>query len=359
MNRLIVVPAFLLVLAGCSHENHVVVDTDTSDSLATVEVKMLRPAREISLPGELVPWASVVIQAKVKGYVKSVLVDRGSRVRRGQVLAMLEAPELEAQVAEAKSKVEDFRSQSMASRVTYRRLRQTSLTNGAVAANELDLAMARQVADSTQVVAAEAAYEARKQVVNYLTITAPFDGIITSRNVSPGELVGPDGAKSLFSIEDNSTLRLTVAIPELYSAQLDPSAEVSFRVSALPEKKFAAHLSRSSESLDQSIRSMYAEFDVDNHAHLLKSGMYADVQLPVARSASTLFVPASSVVNSTERVFVIRVKDGKLKWTDVRTGVQSNGMVEIFGALREGDPVVARASEELRDGRPVIALASK
>lgn len=328
------------------------------DTVETVVLRRMQPGRTIVLPGDLRPWEVVSIQAKVKGYVQQVRVDRGSSVKKGAILAILEAPELQAQQAEARARVEDFKSKQIASQLTYRRMLQTSKTQGAVAANELDIAKSRMMVDSLQVLSAMASLDAVGEMIKYLNLTAPFDGLITERNISSGELVGPERTKPMFVLENNETLRLTVGIPEIYSGQIKSADKVRFKVTASPEREFDAKLSRSSQSLDFNLRSMMAEFDVPNQSHLLKAGMYAEVTLSVERTVPTLFAPASAVVNSTERIFVIQVNNRQARWVDVKTGVQTEGMVEIFGAIDEGVPVVARASEELRDGSTVISKSS-
>ncbi len=349
------VPIVIVLLSSCSSKQRILeAEQSTVDTVETVVIKKMQPQRVIVLPGDLRPWEVVHVQAKVKGYVRTVSADRGTYVRKGSLLATLEAPELQAQKAEALAKVEDFKSKEFASSQTYSRLLQTSKTQGAVAANELDIARSRKVVDSMQVLSAVASLEAIREMINYLNITAPFDGVITERNISPGELVGPERTKPMFMLENNETLRLTIGIPEIYSGQIRSSEPIRFKVTAIPERVFEASLSRSSQSLDYSLRSMTIEADVPNKSHTLKSGMYAEVTLAVERSLPTLFVPASSVVNSTERVFVIRITDGQAKWIDVKTGVQSAGLVEIFGPLDEGARVVAHASEEIRDGMNAV-----
>jgi len=353
IHLLVLLVILLNELTMCSSKREPAKTKGLAREVHTSIIKELQPAKTIVLPGDLRPWEIVAVHAKVKGYVKIVKVDRGSLVRKGQTLAMLEAPELEAQLAEGLARLEDFKSQYFASKVTYQRLVQMSATQGAVAVNELDLTRSKMIVDSMQMLSAVESYKAKKEMVNYLTIIAPFDGIVTERDISPGELVGPEGSQPMFILENSMILRLTVAIPELYSSQLRDDSEVKFKVNALPEKIFTARLSRSSQSLDLSIRSMYAEFDVANQLHLLKSGMYAEVSLPVERSAPTLFVSSSSVVNSTERVFVIQVIDNHAKWTDVKTGTQVDTLVEVFGPLKSGGFVVSKASEEIRDGSEV------
>ena len=349
--------ALLLFAAACSKKEQAHEEKKSKDTVETVLIRKMQPSRSIALPGDLRPWETVNIQAKVKGYVRTVNTDRGSFVKKGQVLAALEAPELKAQLAEALAKVEDFKSKQIASKLTYTRMMQTSKTQGAIAANELDIAKSKMQVDSMQVLSATASYHAVQEMVNYLNITAPFEGIVVERTISPGELVGPDRAKPMFILENSQTLRLTLGVPEIYSGQLKSAQAVTFKVTALPEKVFHAKLSRSSQTLDFSIRSMMVEFDVNNTDHLLKAGMYAEVTLPVERSMPTLFVPSTAVVNSTERIFVIQVIDGKTKWIDVKTGAQTNGMTEIFGGIEEGQPVVAKATEELRDGNEVVTKA--
>lgn len=350
-----IVLLIVLSAAACSKkEEHKTEAKKSADTVETVVIQKLQPARSIALPGDLRPWEVTHMQAKVKGYVRSVNTDRGAFVKKGQVMATLEAPELKAQLAEALAKVEDYKSKQIASKMTYTRMLQTSKTQGAVAANELDIAKSKMQVDSMQVLSATASYHAIQEMVNYLNITAPFDGTVIERTISPGELVGPERAKPMFILENNETLRLTLGIPEIYSGQLKSAQPVTFKVTALPEKVFNAKLSRSSQSLDFTIRSMMVEFDVNNREHQLKAGMYAEVTLPVERSAPTLFVPSTAVVNSTERVFVIQVTDGKAKWVDVKIGTQANGLTEVFGPVEEGQFVVAKATEELRDGNEVI-----
>ncbi len=349
----------ILTVACSKKEEHKTESKKSVDTVETVMIQKLQPARSIALPGDLRPWQVTNIQAKVKGYVRMVTTDRGSSVKKGQVLATLEAPELKAQLAEALAKVEDYKSKQMASKLTYTRMWQTSKTQGAIALNELDVAKSKMQVDSMQVLSATASYQAIQEMVNYLNITAPFEGTVVERNISPGELVGPERSKPMFVLENNQTLRLTLGIPEIYSGQLKEAQAITFKVTALPEKIFHAKLSRSSQSLDYSIRSMMVEFDVNNKEHLLKAGMYAEVTLPVERTTPTLFVPATAVVNSTERVFVIQLIDGKARWIDVKIGTQANGLTEIFGPLEEGQPVVAKATEELRDGNEIVGKAAQ
>jgi RND family efflux transporter MFP subunit len=315
----------------------------------------------------LKPWNKVSIHPKIKGFVKTVNADRGTMVRKGQTLAVLEAPEVISELSQAKAQVNaaeatlhEITTRYQTSALTYSRLIRTNKTEGAVSLNELDLAKARVLTDSSatavakgNVQAAKSFMETKSELARYLTITAPFDGIITERNISPGALVGPgeSGAKPLFILEDNTKLRLTLAIPENLSSAIPAKGEISFTVSASPEKQYKAVYARSSRTLSEENRSMMTEFDVNNHSNELKAGMYAQVLLSTERTGNTLFVPTTSVVNSSEKVFVIRDKGKKAEWVPVKRGTVVDTLVEVFGDLHEGDAIVKKASEEYRDGQ--------
>ncbi|WP_035360226.1 efflux RND transporter permease subunit [Dyadobacter alkalitolerans] len=329
-------------------------------------VQSLKPAKQLTLPGELKPWNKVSIHPKIKGFVKMVHVDRGTMVRKGQILATLEAPEVLSELSQAKAQLlaseaalHESQTKFQTSSVTYNRLLRTNKTQGAVSLNELDVAKARSVTDSSAVAmaqgnvqAARSYMETKSQLAKYLTVAAPFDGIITERNISPGELVGPgeSGAKPLFILEDNTKLRLTLAIPENLSNAIPSKGEINFTVSASPEKQYKGIYARSSRTLSEENRSMMTEFDVDNRSNELKAGMYAQVSLNSARTTNTLFVPTSAVVYSSEQVFVIREKDKKAEWVPVKRGTVVDSLVEVFGDLHAGDAIVKKASEEFRNG---------
>ncbi|QHT70910.1 efflux RND transporter periplasmic adaptor subunit [Rhodocytophaga rosea] len=362
---------FMIGVAAChsaaetEHKN--LADAPQTQLVEVTQVQQLQPAKQITLPGELKPWNKVLIFPKVKGFVKTINVDRGSVVKKGQILAQLDAPETVAELSQSKAQLlaaeaalHEQRAKFEANKSTYQRLLQTNATQGAVSVNELEQSRARILADSATVTvaqgnvqAAQSYYQTKAQLVNYLTITAPFDGLITERSISPGALVGPGDGKAspLFVLEENKTLRLTIAIPEMYANQIPQKSEVSFAVNAIPEKQFSAQYARSARSVQEENRSMMAEFDVDNTSNELKAGMYAEVNLPITRSAPTLFVPIKSLVSSSERMFIIRVNNNVAEWVTVQKGNVVDTLVEVFGEVQPGDVIVRSASEELRNGQ--------
>ncbi|MBI3050228.1 MAG: efflux RND transporter periplasmic adaptor subunit [Acidobacteria bacterium] len=336
--------------------------------LETTRVVAQRLDKAVTLPGDLTPYQAVDIRAKVEGFVESIPVDRGTWVKHGQILARLSAPELRAQRAEAEAKLQAIRAQQaeaqakmVAAQSTYDRLKAASATPGVVAGNDLDVAERTFEAAQAQVdalmksgIAAEASVKAVSELEAYLEIVAPFDGVITERSVHPGSLVGPS-AGSLLRIEQVSRLRLTVPVPETYVGAIMRGTKVDFRVSAFPDQTFQGAIARPAYSLDVKTRSMLVELDVANPRLTLAPGMYAEVRWPIARAQMSLFVPATAVVRTSERQFVVRIRNGIAEWVDVRRGEATGDVVEVFGNLREGDVVVRRGSDEIRPGTPVTA----
>jgi RND family efflux transporter MFP subunit len=328
--------------------------------------------KTVTIPGDLTAYQSVNLSARVSGFVDAVAVDRGTWVRRGQTLARISAPELRAQRAEAEAKVQAVRAQeaeaearTVAAQSTYDRLKAASATPGVVAGHDLEIAERGLEAARAHVnalkgsaAAAEAAVKAVAEMEAYLRLVAPFDGVITERTVHPGSLVGPSTGP-LLRIEQVSRLRLTVPVPESYVGAINRGTAVSFRVTAFPDQMFEGVIARPAHSLDMKTRSMLVELDVNNGKQLLAPGMFAEVQWPVSRSQSSLFVPRTAVVRTSERQFVVRVRNGVAEWVDVRRGELNGDVIEVFGDLRPGDDVVRRGNDEIRPGSKVMATPAK
>jgi membrane fusion protein, multidrug efflux system len=205
--------------------------------------------------------------------------------------------------------------------------------------------------------AAQAAVRAQKDLEGYLRITAPFDGVVTDRLVHPGALVGPGADPSLLVIQEVSHLRLVVAVPEENTGGIVTGAQVEFRVPAYPERVYSGPVARISHALDPKTRTMAVELDVSNRDGSLAPGMYSAVKWPVRRSHPALFVPRTAVVTTTERTFVVRDRNGRAEWVDVRRGAADGDLIEVLGNLQAGDMVVRRATDEMREGAPLRAEA--
>lgn len=321
--------------------------------------------RKVNLPGEFTPYQSVAIHARVTGFVEEVKVDVGSNVKKGDLLARLTAPEMLAQrlAAEARtSALESDRTEAAAkltaAQSTHDRLTEASKTPGAIARNELIQAAEAVEAARAQVKSAAAAIRAARAQVDvlselerYLNVTAPFAGRITTRLAHPGALVNGTGSTPLFQLEQHSRLRLLVAVPEVFAASI-PRGRVAFTVPAVPGERFHGTVARVPNSIDSKSRTMAVEMDVSNPGSRLAPGMYPTVEWPVKRSHS-LLVPPAAVVTTTERTFVIRVKNGRAEWVNVSRGSPLKDLLEVFGPLNPGDQILRRASDEIRDGSHV------
>lgn len=340
-----------------------------SVSLAVTPVLSRELERMMTLPGDLIAYQDVAIHARVEGFVERIDVDRGSVVRRGTLLARIDAPELRARIAEAEAKVQSADAQRLEAEAalaseqsTFDRLKKAASTPGVVAGNDVDVAQqkvevarARVQAAARTVDAARQAVQSLRDVEAYLQVRAPFDGVVTERAAHVGSLVGPQSG-SIVRVQQVSPLRLVAPIPEAYVAAVRAGQPIRFTVSAFPGETFTGRLARTARSLDLKTRTMAAELDVPNGNSRLAPGMFAEVQWPARRSAPSLFVPSTSVATTSERSFVIRVRDGLAEWVDVRRGAAMDHLVEVFGDLRAGDQVAVRATDEVRPGTKVTSV---
>jgi len=311
----------------------------------------------------------VSLHAKVPGYVERIFVDRGSAVKEGDLLVELSAPEMTSHLAEAQSRLDaaeadriQAEAQLAGAEATYERLKKAAETPGAIAGNEL-IQAEKQVEAGRALVrsrqqsshAAQSVVDAQKELQSYLQIVAPFEGVVTDRLVHPGALVGTGPDAALLVLQQISRLRLVAAVPEAYVGSIMEGAKVDFHVPAYPERTFFGAIARVSHALDKETRTMAIELDVDNRERLLAPGMFPTLKWPIRRSRSALLVPKASVVTTTERTFVVRDKNGRAEWVDVRKGEAQGDLIEILGDLRQGDRIVRRATDEIREGSELQA----
>jgi membrane fusion protein, multidrug efflux system len=323
------------------------------NTLDTVPVFVLHDTnvtKNIELPAELLPYEQAALFARVQGYVKDLKVDMGDKVHQGQTLAVIEAPELQTKYAEFQSSLQAAKAKYMSSADVYQRLSKAAQakTPGIVAPVDLEHSRNQYLADSASYEASRQLARSYKEVAGYLVLTAPFDGVVTARNADRGTLVGNNQA--VLTVQRNNKLRLRVAVPELYVASGAVSKTANFRVDAFPNKLFQATLSRKSESIDPQTRTELWEYVFDNSDHALKAGSFAYVKLGLQRSGNSFILPPSAVVTNQERKFVIKVKEGKAAWVDVRQGMSTDKGLEVFGDLNNGDTLIIRATDERKPG---------
>jgi membrane fusion protein (multidrug efflux system) len=336
-------------------------------TVAVVSVVSQSLDRSVVLPGDLVAFQDVEIRPKVSGFIDAIEVDRGSVVKKGQLLVRMVAPELAAQRSEAESKIRSAQSQRIEAEAklssdegTYQRLKKASETPGVVAGNDVEVAQKTVDADRARVElwkqneqAARDAARSVGDIESYLRVTAPFEGVVTERNVHLGSLVGPSSPIVMLRIQQVSTLRLVVAVPEDTVAGTQPGQMIKFTVPAYPGETFTGRVARLGHALDVKTRTMPVELDVPNPGGKLSPGMFAEVAWTMRRRQPSLFVPPSAVATTTERTFVVRIRNGQTEWVDVRRGAAMKQLVEVFGDLHAGDQVAVRGTDELRAGTRV------
>lgn len=396
----------LLVLSGCGAqklESSQQVEQQKAQgtrTIATTKVVSQLVNREIVLPADLVSFRDIMIYPKVPGFIDWIGVDRGSVVKKGDLLIRMTAPELPAQskqsveqasaaradatqieqdLAATKEQLEAAKAKAKASLDTAERMKGASLSySGIIAGNDLEIAQKNAEADAattsslekktkaieaqlrsfeTRHKAAVQAANSTRDIQSYLQIRAAFDGVVTERNVHEGSFVHPPATDTasipLLRLQQLSLLRLVVPIPEMDVSGIEPGASVKFTVSAFPGQTFSGTLHRIAKAVDINTRTMAVELDVRNVDQKLTPGMFAEVIWPVRRTQPTLLVPQTSIVKNTERTFVVRVNNGVVNWVDVKPGLSADNLVEVFGDLHAGDEIAIRGSDELRNGMHV------
>jgi RND family efflux transporter MFP subunit len=360
---LLPVIAFVLILQACgsseakSDKEHT--EAPAAPALEAFSLQKEQLSSSIKIPGELQAFQRVDLYAKVSSFVKKLYVDVGSEVHAGQLLVTMEAPEINSQLSGAESRLKSQEAIYLSSKATYDRLLETSKTPGTVSQNDLDIAFAKQKSDLAQLDAARASYREVGDNRNYLEIRAPFNGVISKRNVSAGAYVGPAGAGSslpIFTLQEQKKLRLIVSVPEAYVSYLGENSEVGFSVKSAPNQMFKAKVTRLSGALDERLRAQSIEMDVVNNDKKLLPGMVAEVSIPLTNADGTFVVPSKAVLNSTQGVYIIRVTNNKAIWVPVKTGRIVDGKVEVFGELALNDVLIKTASEEIRDSSDVKQL---
>ncbi len=324
-----------------------------TNEVALTTVTQKRLSSYIKLPGECTAFETVTIFPKVSGFVKTIYVDRGSAVKKGQLLMSLEAPEIIQRVETEKANLAKANELFLISKDKYERLLETSKTPGAVSPFDLQSAKSKMQSDAANLQAEESNIKALSEVQGYLTVRAPFDGVITERNIHPGALVGPatkNDDKPMLTLQQLDKLRLIVNVPEAVASNIKEKEAIPFKLNAYPDKEFSAKVSRQSGVISDNVRSETVELDVPSHEGQIKPGMYAEVNFPLASSNNSYVIPASAIVHSTKGVYVVCVDNGKTKFIPVQEGINSKDQTEVFGNLQEGMKIMTHPSTEIEEG---------
>jgi membrane fusion protein, multidrug efflux system len=345
----VIVFSFLLI--SCSNGNKE--EKKTEDTKNAFKLQKKEVTKTINLPAELIAYEHAEINARTNGYVQKVNVDIGDIVKKGQVLAILEAPELASQSAQAEAKYYEAAARRSVSLDRFHRISKAAGEQGVVSELEFISAKNQMIADSAAMLSAQSTAKTYKQLQAYLTILSPFNGVVTSRLVDIGDLVGNSGKSTLMVIERPDILQLMVYVPESFVNNLPQGDSLAFSVDAFQDRVFKAKLARKSGSIDPDTHTELWEYEYHNDKNLLKPGMYSNTQLKLNRREASFVVPVSAIVTSLEKKFVVRINNGQAEWIDVRDGIALDKEIEVFGNLQEGDVLLTRGTEEIKPGTSV------
>ncbi len=345
-----------------------------SAPIAVTEVHPVRRAvtRTITLPGTLEAWQKADLSARVTGYVREMRVDKGDEVKRGQVLATLDVPDLvhglgaaDAQALEAKGKINEAERKVELARATLARL-EAARKEDPRAATDQELDVARKRAESAEaslgvarsgLERASAARAGGKTLVRFGIIEAPFAGVITTRNFDPGALVKAAG-EPLLSIADMAVIRTYVQVPDTEVGHLALGRAATLTVDAYPGRKFQGKVTRLARALDPTTRTMKLEVDLANTDKALYPGMFGRVRLKLETHPDAVVIPLSVVTRQKDKAFVFVAKDGKATRISIQLGTEAGEEVEVLSGVQLGDALLS-AKAALSEGAPVTVSAGK
>ncbi len=332
--------------------------TTADESIRTVSV--VRPqatgqAQQVVLPGNMQAYVDTPVWARASGYIKAWHVDIGTRVKRGQLLAEIEAPEVEQQLQQAKENLATSQANLKLSQITAERY--TGLfKQDSVAKQDVDNAVQDAAAKSSTVNAAKANVARLEQMVAYEKVYAPFDGVITARNIDVGALVDADAntpGKELFHLASNRTLRVFVNVPEVYSRVAQPGVNAFLTLTEYPGKKFTGTIVRNAEAIDVNSRTLLVEVDVKNPTGELLPGSYVSVHFNLGAKSNAVTIPSNTLLFRSQGLQVGLVRDNHVQLVPVTLGRDYGDSVEIISGVKPGDAVVTNPSDSLASGQQV------
>jgi RND family efflux transporter MFP subunit len=360
--------------------------SDAAPRAAVVQVRRAPLSNTLSIAGEFLPFQEVELHAKVAGYIRNINVDIGDHVHAGQVLAVLEIPELSAQlqgagavvrhsqeeITHAQNEVSRVEADHAALHAAAARLKQASQARpGLIAEQELDDATAKDRSAEAQVESAKSALSASREQMEvsladqrhyaalseYSQIIAPFDGVVTWRYADTGSLIqaGTSNVSSepVVKLSQVNVLRLRIPVPESLAASVHDGEPAEIRVKATDEN-LSGKIIRSTNSLDRSTRTMQVEVDVPNRDYKLTSGMYADVSLRVQNDPNALTLPLTAINRGADKTMVLLVNSqNHVEEREIHTGIEGSNRIQILSGLKEGDRVIVGNLGEYRTGQRV------
>lgn len=335
-------------------------------SVSVIKPRNAPAVQELLLPGSVMPYADASIYARTSGYLEHWYTDIGARVKTGQTLAVIQTPELDAQLQQARADVATAQANFNYAKVSAQRW-QDMLKTQSVSQQDTDTKVSDMEAKRAMLQSAQANVQRLSELVSYEKVSAPFDGVVTARNVDVGALVTAGGSPGLaampgelFHVEQTDTLRVFADVPQNDAPYVTPGTEVYLSVQQYPGRRFAAKVARSAGAIDPVSRTMHVEVDVDNRDGALLPGAYAQVHLALQNASPALDLPVSALLFRPNGVTVAVVdSSGKTALKTVSIGRDFGTHVEVTTGLTATDRVIDNPGDAISPGEPVqIASAS-
>ena len=325
-------------------------------AVSIVSPKQTAPAQEIILPGNVQPFITSPIYSRTNGYLKKWYFDIGAHVKQGQPLAVIETPEVDQQLQQSISNLNTAKANLELAEITRNRY-EGLVKDNAVAQQLVDNAVGTYNANKATVAANEANVKQLQAMQSFEHIYAPFDGVITARNIDIGDLINSGssgGVKTdLFHMAQPGTLRVYVNVPEEYSQGVKTGMTADLSLAEFPGRKIQGKLVRTSDDINMTTRTLLIEVDVDNPAGTLLTGSYAEVHLAVPTMASTLLLPVNTLLFRSEGLRVGVVRNGKAVLSPVTPGHDFGDKIEIVSGLKPDDQVILNPPDSIVTGQQV------
>jgi RND family efflux transporter MFP subunit len=324
-------------------------------TVATTKPKPAAGDAQLRLPGNVQATTDAPIHARTSGYLKRWLVDIGTHVKAGQLLAEIDAPELDQQLQGAEADVDTAEANARIAQTTAERWRGL-LNTGAVARQQVDEQMSLADSRQAQLRAARASLHRLRELSAFKRIIAPFDGIVTARNTDVGDLItAGSGGTELFRVADTSKLLVYVHVPQAYAARMKPGLKAVVRFPDRPRDSHAARLDRTANSLESGSRTLLVQLSVDNAANALLPGSYAEVafDLPPEAGVLALRLPANTLLSNGDGLQVATISGGRVQLKPVTLGRDFGSEIEVVEGLAAGDEVILSPPDSLTDDTAV------
>ena len=351
-------------IASRAKASSALVKETTANAVPTVAIvhpKVVPGSREVMLPGNVQAFVDTPIWARASGYLRAWHADIGAHVKRGQLLAEIEAPEVDQQLGEAQAQLVTAQANLKLAQITAERY-STLFKQDSVAKQDVDNAVGDAAAKTAAVTSSQANVARLQQMVAYEKVYAPFDGVITARNIDVGALVDAGAntpGKELFHLASNTTLRVYVNVPEVYSRAAKPGVDSYLTLTEFPGRQFHGTIVRTANAIDMNSRTLLVEVDVKNPSGELLPGSYVSVHLKLPSKIEALTIPSNAMLFRSEGLRVAVFRGGRADLLPIILGHDYGDSVEVISGLQRNDSVIVNPSDSLVSGQQVQVEQAK